>query len=218
MSQPLRQAKRILEEIRNTGQVNEDVFVSLVVALRRLIEQKNDQKTVPTLWFYCNWCMHSEIDRGFAKDWLTRISKVMGESPPEVWYTDQVALTLSLDKLRSDLIKLFRDHSLNPFLLESLTNWQVIINTLCSHLLDTPLQRSDKIPPDSAHRFWIMKLQITLDDPGGQRSGGFAVVLDFHYDDIEGLHKNAQTSQNSQDGRMFMPMVIPEKPDAFKHP
>ncbi|HBJ85890.1 MAG TPA: hypothetical protein DDZ88_18870 [Verrucomicrobiales bacterium] len=167
--------------------------------------------------------MHPEIDRGLTKDWLTRISKAMGETPPSVWYTDQVAFIMSLDKLRAELIKLFEHYKLNPFLFDSLTNWHALLRRLFEHLVDTPLRRSDHIPPDSAHRFWITKLQITLENPGSQQpasnsnqTGKFSLVMDFLYDDVNGLYPNTQ--RNGEKCQAIMPLVVPEKPEAFKFP
>lgn len=132
---------------------------------------------------------------------------------------------MSLDKLREELIKLFEHYKLNPFLFDSLTNWQALLRRLFEHLIDTPLQRSDHIPPDSAHRFWITKLQITLENPGGQQPNPngcqpskFRLVMDFRHDDVNGLYPNTPDQGNGNKCQIFMPVVIPEKPEAFKFP
>lgn len=60
----------IIEKLRkelNTGITTEPQVVYLMAGIRKLIEHDNLQAKFPALNFYCNWVLHTKLERGFAK-------------------------------------------------------------------------------------------------------------------------------------------------------
>lgn len=222
MSQPLLQLERLLSRLKVGGLLTEDLVVSLFVATRRLLEREQSQADYPVISFYSNWCVHATIERTLTKEWLQKISGVIGDDSSPLWYTDRILLTLSIDKLRAEFIDLFRRKKLDLFLFESLQNWVATLFRLFEHLIEIPLQRRDLVPPDSKHRFWVTKLWVVLNDKPaaheeakGIKFPRLEIKMDVNYNDVDGLYPQTPKVGSVQ---VIVPMALPEKPEAFVRP
>jgi hypothetical protein len=86
-------------------------LVYALVKIRKLLEHKEQKNDLWTLTFYCDWALHSELDRSGAKKFLKILDETLGRFNPATW--EQVDPDAMVHKVIS--FDLFRDH-LSTFL------------------------------------------------------------------------------------------------------
>jgi hypothetical protein len=120
------------------------------VRLTRLAIEKGDaKKRYPTLAMYCDWAMHSELDRNpGAWQLLKRIDtklQTLASSTDMGVVIEEISEGLSLALLRSDFVGLFKEKGIDTSLFTVLENWIMFQQCLLNDLEGRPIGFPDDI-------------------------------------------------------------------------
>jgi len=127
------------------GLTREADVVYLLVQVRKLLEQENEEGEWPALHFYANWVVHHRLDRvrqGSAfQAMLGRLeAAVRAQSNQELAIGKSLADAVSLRTLYKDLIEFWETHEdLDVTLMKKAGFWENFAGLLISVLTDLPL-------------------------------------------------------------------------------
>ena len=119
---------------------NECGIVYFMVETRKLIEHKRKEldgenrfRHYPEISFYSNWCVHIELDRDTAKNYLKKIENLTkkGEIKGEIFNF------LRFEKLKEELSEFFKEYNLESSVF--FANWESFKRLLVDVLADCPL-------------------------------------------------------------------------------
>lgn len=122
----------ILEKLKK--ELNRDIqeesqVVYILSRIRKYLEQTNLHKNYKYIIFYCNWALHSKLDRTEPVSDLLREVTVMSE-------TGVKFLTFQL--FHADLKKFFRENSIQENILDK--QWLKFTELLIDIYSDTPVE------------------------------------------------------------------------------
>ena len=107
---------------------------------RLIIENKNLSGNYPHLALYCDWLLHTEIDRHGL---VLRLLEQMHDAVVNYDKTrdiEAVSRLLNLAMLRAEMLILFSSHKIGTDLMDSLNNWRKLVGTIILDLCDRPLR------------------------------------------------------------------------------
>jgi hypothetical protein len=152
----------------------------LMVEIRKFLEYNEEQEKFQTLAFYCDWCVHTKLERKLANDKLTEIEKYFGDD--DEINNDMFSNFLKFSELKDELIIFFKESDL-----ESVTffnNWNKFLKNLVNILANCPLIRKPKkkkeLKPGEIKKIYFEK---TI-----QEDGQLMCNIDFEKDN-KGIHK-----------------------------
>jgi len=164
----------IVDKLRkelNLGITTEPQVVYLMAGIRKLIEHDNAQGKYPALNFYCNWVLHTKLDRGFAKSVITLFDRIYGAQRAgnreelEALWKEMHALTDG-GALCEQLGRFLREKSLPDHISTDMSHWRMFLSLYASAINDTPLEF--EIPVQHIKKVVVNKL------PAERRAGGGA--------------------------------------------
>ena len=117
--------------------------VSLLMTLsRQLIEENDLQREYRYLKLYCDWTLHTKIDRSaIAKQILDLISAEI-RSNDSKQYNDVILKIIGLENLRSDFINLYTTFNIPTNIFEIKSIWVGFIGVLSRLIINKPLIRN----------------------------------------------------------------------------
>ena len=137
-------AQALDEDITTEAQV-----VYILSRLRKYLEITGQKKTYKDLNFYCNWALHSKLER----------TEPVADALREFLQGTDGGKFLSFDYLIEDLKKFIDKHGLPRKILEDNANFLRFINLLVGIYSDTPLT----VTPEDTRTITIEKPDAMLD-------------------------------------------------------
>ncbi len=137
--------EEIVENISNTlsKPLEKERVVYLMVEVRKFIERsKEEVKRWSDIKYWCDWVVHSDIDRTFAKDTLNKMEEVYKKAGGKFTHSDFNKEFVGLLVFRDSLYKFLRSNNLST-LITDLPNWNKFAKLLVEHLKDCPLKKED---------------------------------------------------------------------------
>lgn len=110
--------------------------------VRLVLEGGNAKDQFPTASLYCDWLLHTEVDRHpFAFTMIERMDTVFTADPggPKEPDANVLAGAFALAALRQELIAIFRNNGIDPVRFTSLKNWNEVLTSVLSDLAGRPL-------------------------------------------------------------------------------
>lgn len=158
---------------------NQDTVQTILDRTREALEEKSEKGTYGHLNFYCNWCVHSELTQSsVCFDMLRKITDILLSKPnndPHLpWFTDAVADTLDLKKLRLQLIDFYGRNSIPAEIFKNYEYWQHFAAYLREIISEKPI----RFPADpSARKDRAKKLYDEIETIAAQNNGLGAKAL-----------------------------------------
>src|SRR2546430_1401196 len=94
------------------GVDNEAQVVYILVESRKLIELSERPESYLPLQFFCDWALHTKLDRKPAFELLREIDGAMERKETNEQVAQRIGRKFSLDNFREDLIHFLIDHHL----------------------------------------------------------------------------------------------------------
>lgn len=122
----------ILEKLKK--ELNKDIqeesqVVCILSKIRKFLEQTNLQKNYKYIIFYCNWALHSKLERTEPVSDLLREVTVMSEEGVKF---------LTFQHFHADLKRFFRENSIQEDILDK--QWLKFTELLIDIYSDTPVE------------------------------------------------------------------------------
>lgn len=123
----------------------EDV-VFLMVQVRHLIEGKHNISDYRVTELYCNWMVHTAL---FSSDGDLLIIKELTNALVRGWtksekLVQETSNVFGLSNLRTELTKLFYEHSIPTILFDDYENWKNLAGFLIYYLRGKPIHLPSK--------------------------------------------------------------------------
>jgi hypothetical protein len=132
-----------LRAIEQEDAFHEDTVLSLLVLIRQHLETNRLKQKYKITNFYCNWCLHSSLNREPIKEILQEISKVV-EDKEEMLLNDRINEIISIQRLRQELVEIVASDGISSSLFSTYRGWQAFLRVMLKSLLNKPIQRTDK--------------------------------------------------------------------------
>ena len=151
MGSPNYRLEKLLKKAKRLRRIDESAVRNIVATTRELIEAANSQSSYPVATLYCNWSLHTLISASLtALRCLEGITqKILHQSTMTVtadelldFLSNQVFQT---DRLRSEMLELFRNNGLPCFLFSEEYNWYIFASLLYSDLVGKRLQYPENV-------------------------------------------------------------------------
>lgn len=137
--------EEILENLNKTLKkpVEKEMVVYIMVEIRKFIERSNSaSKEWKELKYWCDWVVHTYLDRIFAKETLKEMEKYIISNPDSKfhhsYFNEQF---ISLEKLRQNLHKFLEQNNL-PSEIVNIPPWDTFSKCLVETLQDCPLEKN----------------------------------------------------------------------------
>ena len=157
----------MLEEIirKLTAQLNKGIttevqVVYLLVGIRKLIERDDQGGEYPNLNFYCDWVLHSELDRSGAKAILREFDKAYPlwksgmDLPREL--ENKINDISEMRSLEKELTRVLESYGLPP-IAQNVDGWSHFFRLYTQVIQDIPLMVKSSSPDDAKN---ISKLVV----------------------------------------------------------
>ena len=113
--------------------------------VRLILENEQLGTTYPPLKLYCDWALHTEIDRSrLAIKMLEQMNAALTNDVNQHDYNVAVSRMLSLSTLRAEMVVLFTSHKIPTYLVNSFTNWSFFLGELLNDLCERPIRLPQK--------------------------------------------------------------------------
>jgi hypothetical protein len=135
---------KLRDELRK-GIGSEAQAVYLMAEARKILEHDSDEKVYPALYLYCNWVLHTELERGFAKQIITLFDDIYepreAGSPkvPDSLCKEMHALTDG-EALRQQLTDFLDRNKLPTYITANNDWWRLFFSHYASAINNTPLR------------------------------------------------------------------------------
>jgi hypothetical protein len=120
-----------------------------MVQARHLLEESLKRKEYVVLEFYCDWMVHTKLDRSEVSMSILRdITKVIIKNwnPTSGDTVNQVSEVIGLSKLKTELIKLFDECNLPTAIFTIEENWKNLMGFLTYFLAYKPVSFPQENP------------------------------------------------------------------------
>jgi hypothetical protein len=115
-------------------------LIEVMRLTRLLLEQQKVTQTYPHVSLYCDWLLHTEINRhALALGILERMGQAIAKYD-EAGDVSAVSRALNLAQLRREMIILFLAHNIPTDLQDSFANWNAFSGLLLSDLCERPIK------------------------------------------------------------------------------
>ena len=143
MDRYARGIQECLSAVEQTGLLQREIVMTIMVQFRQYLEAKNLQQSYSVLMFYCNWSLHVSLDRGVVQDMLDRISNVVIDTADRN-PVKTISEILSLRSLRLEIKEILQKEGIKVDLFESYKGWKGFVQLMVAGLLEKPLKRRRK--------------------------------------------------------------------------
>ena len=121
--------------------INSKIEVTyLFVNIRNLLEKNNLKKQYPTLNFYCNWLVHTELDHSSCPLIKQLMLKIAEHFEFKTSINDAISQLLNISTLKQELLQVLASCNIDIVKLKTSTNFDLLITTLLTELIDKPLK------------------------------------------------------------------------------
>jgi len=178
-----------LRELVNKPPANKQDVVYALVEIRKVLEHANQRKALWTLTFFCDWALHTKLDRAGASKILGMLDARLGRFNPakrdQFDENGMIHEILSLNLFRQHLLAFLTQNHLPTVWAEDQFAWNKTLMFYGDQVRDTPLIMARKdyrfkylrklivtaCEPDPAiikanpgQKYWGLRWQFTLND------------------------------------------------------
>lgn len=125
-------SQKIIRELTNLPIDTEPRVMYLMVEIRKVLE--HEDLKYGALRFYCDWIVHTKLDRSYAYSVYDEVSN----------NTTEGLDIISFRKLKEEMSSFLQTRNLPTDLLID-DNWELFRDNLIEILIDTPVQKIDKV-------------------------------------------------------------------------
>ncbi len=136
-------------------EIHKDWVQVVMSQFRQHVEALNIKDNYRVLIFYCNWNLHSELDKGIVQDFLKSISDVICDEKSGN-PADRISEILSMTQLRKEIIDILGKGGIEAVIFEIDSNWKSFTELMFPFLLNKPLRRKRTI--NTPH--WVESLEL----------------------------------------------------------
>ncbi len=141
------------------GLMEREDMCFLMVQARHLLEESFKIEEYKVVEFYSDWMVHTKLDKSEVSVSILRdITKVIAKNwnPTSGYTVNEVSKVIGLFKLRTELIKLFKEYSLPTAIFEIEENWRNLAGFLTYFLLNKPVSfpKEKPIKKTKLRRIW----------------------------------------------------------------
>lgn len=159
-------------QLMNAGEVTLSTVHRLMALVRELLEERRGRKQYPVLAMFCDWSLHSRLDRSPAgTELLDLLDEVWANSQQVDQQVQSLVSQLSPQALRAELILLLRSALIWPGPIENEELFRSIIRHFTTDLAHKPISRKAKDQPKrtqvrlaSGYRFMAERIQFEIID------------------------------------------------------
>jgi hypothetical protein len=127
---------------------NSPELVYVLVKIRKFLEHSNLKKQFWMLTFFCDWVLHTKLDRSGARKILEIFDSQLGKfnpaEPDKLHWKDEALKTLSLDVLRDQLLDFLNQSRLPSVWAKDEFVWKDTLRFYGEEVRDTPLTLTGK--------------------------------------------------------------------------
>lgn len=165
-----------LRVINNDGAFHEDTVPALMILVRKVLESESLKATFQAATLFGDWCVHVGLDRQqLGNEILEKLDAVVANATTET-FADRVNESLSLARLRQELVAIGKLCGVDSVLFSSHSGWVQFVRKLMISLVDKPIIRPIKKTGMPAR--YVGELILEVPAPG-------AIDPDFY--DAEGI-------------------------------
>lgn len=144
MDKYIKQVTSKLLEINRLGAFHKDSISAIISLTRQHLESNYLKKKYKITAFYCDWCLHSELNRNPTADlFLYQIDAIILDGE-ESALNDEINKIIPFHFLRKELIDICNEAGIRSILFSSYEGWRFFLLSLLEQLVDKPLVRQKK--------------------------------------------------------------------------
>jgi hypothetical protein len=150
------------------GVMEREDMCFLMVQARHLLEESPKREEYKVVEFYSNWMVHTKLDRSEVSMSILRdITKVIVKNwnPTSGNTVNEVSQVIGMFKLRTELIKLFKEYSLPTAIFEIEENWKNLAGFLAYFLVNKPVSFPQENPIKKTKLRMIWEEMIAFKKP-----------------------------------------------------
>ncbi|MEH6436675.1 hypothetical protein [Massilia sp. DD77] len=152
---PAARLARHVESLKKEGSVRHSEFIEILRLARLILEKGDLARTYPTLKLYCDWIVHSGLDKnsgGYAvlqaADAVV-VSHLCGHDGSMV---EEVSRALSVGALHAELIQLSKANGIDTAVFDIFENWFNFCHVLFIELLDRAIMFPEDVETNKSAR------------------------------------------------------------------
>ena len=136
----LEKLSSMVREINNKRAFHQHSIFKLIVHIREYLEKNNLKNTYSVTNFYCNWFLHSKIDRNQkAREMLIDLNDIINDNQ-ENHPNDRINEIISLQKLRKELVLIFEPTGIRPIIFHTHKGWKSFLGVFLENLINKPIK------------------------------------------------------------------------------
>ena len=150
------------------GVMEREDMCFLMVQARHLLEESPKREEYKVVEFYSDWMVHTKLDRSEVSMSILRdITKVIVKNwnPTSGNTVNEVSQVIGMFKLRTELIKLFKEYSLPTAIFEIEENWKNLAGFLAYFLVNKPVSFPQENPIKKTRLRMIWEEMIAFKKP-----------------------------------------------------
>jgi hypothetical protein len=210
MDRFINQVAAKLKAIDRSGAFHEDTVLALFALIRQHLEASALKTRYKTTAFYCDWCLHVNLDRSSTvREFLQQINDVISNDS-ELSLNDKINETISISRLRNELIQIADSAGVNSSVFSSRAGWKAFVQVLLTSLIDKPIVQTKQQRATSKRFAAQFVLEIPdLSDVDKEYLNEFAISQGAVFWKI---------SVRPIGYDLTGPLVITESPESFERP
>lgn len=162
--------------------------VYLLAECRKLLERDPSLKgSSPTLVFYLNWCLHTELSHAGAKKFLMSVNSILTLAPMHTQAEHEVLDSLlTLDAFRVELRSLLASFGADLSICDDTSKWTSFLHLYSQVVQDSQLVLEATPPPSGLMQLAVKRVTVSavagdpLVDPG---VGVYPMIWMIEYED-----------------------------------
>jgi hypothetical protein len=139
----------------------------LLLEIRKVFEHEPHlQQALPTLQFYCNWALHTKLDRGPTQQFLRAVNPIL--SMHGIYTEDESRVLnklLTLESFREELTTFLGVNSIPTSLCTDDGNWSQFLAVYSRIAQDAELMLADDMPPSGPLNLAVQSVTIRPVNP-----------------------------------------------------
>ena len=126
------------------GAFHKDTILAIIALTRQHLEANKLKEKYKTTAFYCDWCLHPELNRNQTADhFLQQIDAVVSDGK-DTTLNDRINEIIPFHTLRKELIEISNFAGVSSIIFTSYEGWKVFLRVLLEQLIEKPLVRIEK--------------------------------------------------------------------------
>lgn len=165
-----RRLNNLFSQMKMVNSATASDCIRIFSLTRELVEANNQFRDYPTLKFFTDWSLHPKLSRQSAKNLLNEIATIIknNESSNPKNIVVDVSKSLSIAKLHSELLLIFKDANITDFILRRPDLWNQCVTMLIQDLIEKPIIGSEFTKEEVKTGCGIIPRQLKLIEKNNQ--------------------------------------------------